>query len=164
MISVLGSACGVTFGRSEEGNDFFTSLDVSGEKIVGSPLTAALAYETFYPVPVDITCELRQGKDLVLEIGRAQAPAVPGDLSPDDEDERVPGNISFDWYRSPEDPKLWVGVEVFEDEAAGKAHVESEHFKQAMQEMPQWLAAVPEIIHINGESEGWGPAGEATQS
>jgi quinol monooxygenase YgiN len=75
-----------------------------------------------------------------------------------------PGNISFDWYRSPEDPKLWVGVEVFEDEAAGKAHVESEHFKQAMQEMPQWLAAVPEIIHINGESEGWGPAGEATQS
>ena len=71
MISVLGSACGVTFGRSEEGNDFFTSLDVSGEKVVGSPLTAALAYETFYPVPVDITCELRQGKDLVLEIGRA---------------------------------------------------------------------------------------------
>ena len=75
-----------------------------------------------------------------------------------------PGNISFDWYRDPENPKLWIGVEVFVDEAAGKAHVESEHFKQAMQEMPQWLAAVPEIIHINGESEGWGPAGEAPQS
>ena len=75
-----------------------------------------------------------------------------------------PGNISFDWYRSPEDPNLWVGVEVFVDEAAGKAHVESEHFQTAMSEMPRWLAAVPDIIHINGESEGWGPAGEASQS
>ena len=35
-----------------------------------------------------------------------------------------PGNISFDWYRSPEDPNLWVGVEVFQDEEAGKVHVE----------------------------------------
>ena len=75
-----------------------------------------------------------------------------------------PGNISFDWYRSPEDPNLWVGVEVFVDEAAGKAHVESEHFQTAMSEMPRWLAAVPDIIHINGESAGWGPAGEASQS
>ena len=66
-----------------------------------------------------------------------------------------PGNISFDWYRSPEDPNLWVGVEVFQDEDAGKVHVESEHFKAAVAQMPQWLAAAPEIIHIKGESEGW---------
>ena len=66
-----------------------------------------------------------------------------------------PGNISFDWYRSPEDPNLWVGVEVFQDEAAGQVHVESEHFKAAVAQMPQWLAAAPEIIHIKGESEGW---------
>ena len=30
-----------------------------------------------------------------------------------------PGNISFDWYRDPEDPKLWIGVEVFEDNNTG---------------------------------------------
>lgn len=75
-----------------------------------------------------------------------------------------PGCISFDWFRSMDDPNLWVGVEVFVDAEAGKAHVESEHFRKATQEMPRWLAAVPEIIHIEGESAGWGPAGEATQS
>jgi quinol monooxygenase YgiN len=66
-----------------------------------------------------------------------------------------PGNISFDWYRSPEDPNLWVGVEVFRDAEAGQAHVESDHFKEAIAQMPRWLAAAPEIIHIEGSSEGW---------
>jgi quinol monooxygenase YgiN len=66
-----------------------------------------------------------------------------------------PGNISFDWYCGAEDPNLWVGVEVFRDAEAGKAHVESEHFKAAVAQMPRWLAAAPEIIHIEGESEGW---------
>ena len=26
-----------------------------------------------------------------------------------------PGNISFDWYRSAEDPNLWILIEVFRD-------------------------------------------------
>ncbi len=75
-----------------------------------------------------------------------------------------PGNVSFDWYRSHEDPNLWVGVEVFLDAEAGKAHVESDHFAAATSQMPRWLAAVPEIIHIEGTSIGWGPAGEASSS
>ena len=95
--SMPAAACGVTFGGAPEGNDFFTSLDVTGDMTIAAPLTAALSYETFYPVPVDIICELRQGDDLVREIGRTQAPSVPEELSPDDEDERVPGNISFDF-------------------------------------------------------------------
>jgi quinol monooxygenase YgiN len=73
-----------------------------------------------------------------------------------------PGNISFDWYRSPEDPNLWVLVEVFRDAEAGQAHVESDHFKKATEMMPRWLAAVPEIIHVEAPGEGWAPAGEAS--
>jgi quinol monooxygenase YgiN len=73
-----------------------------------------------------------------------------------------PGNVSFDWYRSPEDPNLWVGVEVFLDAEAGKAHVESEHFATAGSQMARWCAAIPEIIHCDGTSIGWGLAGEAS--
>jgi quinol monooxygenase YgiN len=71
-----------------------------------------------------------------------------------------PGNVSFDWFRDPNDPNLWVLVEVFQDQAAGDVHAQSEHFQAAMSEMPKWLAAVPEIIHIEGTSEGWGKMGE----
>jgi quinol monooxygenase YgiN len=65
------------------------------------------------------------------------------------------GNISFDWYRSPEDPNLWALVEVFRDAAAGEAHVASEHFKAATKLMPKLLAAVPEIIHMDAPGDGW---------
>jgi quinol monooxygenase YgiN len=71
-----------------------------------------------------------------------------------------PGNISFDWYRSPDDPNLWLLVEVFRDEEAGRAHVESAHFKAAIAALPSWLAGAPEIIHVNGPSEGWTKMGE----
>lgn len=70
-----------------------------------------------------------------------------------------PGNISFEWSRSADDDRTWVLVEVFEDAAAGDAHVQSEHFATASAQMGQWLAAVPELIHIEGTSIGWGPAG-----
>jgi quinol monooxygenase YgiN len=66
-----------------------------------------------------------------------------------------PGNISFDWYRSPEDPNLWVLVEVFRDREAGEAHVNSEHFKAASEQLRHWLSGVPEIIHIEGPGDGW---------
>jgi quinol monooxygenase YgiN len=72
-----------------------------------------------------------------------------------------PGNISFDWYRSSDDPNLWVLVELFRDAAAGQAHVESEHFKQASSMMPRWLAAVPEIVHVEVPA-GFAPVGEAS--
>ena len=59
-----------------------------------------------------------------------------------------PGNISFDWYRSAEDPNLWVLIEVFRDRESGDAHVASEHFTKAMADMPRLLAAVPELINV----------------
>lgn len=66
-----------------------------------------------------------------------------------------PGNISFDWYRSPEDPNLWLLVEAFANEEAGRIHVESPHFQSVTTELPKWLAGVPEIVHVETPSDGW---------
>jgi quinol monooxygenase YgiN len=73
-----------------------------------------------------------------------------------------PGNLFFDWYRSADDPNLWVLLEAFRDEAAGKAHVSSDHFKAAMSEMPRLLAAAPEIIHVEVPGEGWDRVSEGS--
>jgi hypothetical protein len=94
LMCALLAGCGIAFGGSDQGNDFFTSLRVSGNKTVGAPLTAAVAYETFYPSPVDIVCELRRGRETLRPIGTFQAPAVQG-LTPDDDG--VPGNYSLDF-------------------------------------------------------------------
>jgi quinol monooxygenase YgiN len=67
-----------------------------------------------------------------------------------------PGNISYEWFRSVEDPTLFTLVEVFRDTAAGEAHVKTPEFTTAMEALPKWLAAQPEIIHINSDAhEGW---------
>lgn len=66
-----------------------------------------------------------------------------------------PGNISFDWYRSVEDPNLWLLVEAFRDRESGDAHVESAHFKKAMELMPRLLAAAPEIINVEVPGDSW---------
>jgi quinol monooxygenase YgiN len=73
-----------------------------------------------------------------------------------------PGNISFEWFRSAEDPNVWVLVEMFRDEEAGKVHVESEHFKKATGQLSQWLAAVPEIIHVDRPGDGWDTMSEVS--
>jgi quinol monooxygenase YgiN len=65
-----------------------------------------------------------------------------------------PGNICFDWYRSVDDPNLYVLVEAFLDGAAGEAHVNSDHFKAAMVRLPQLLADVPEIVNVE-VAGGW---------
>lgn len=66
-----------------------------------------------------------------------------------------PGNISFDWYRSPHDPNLWLLVEAFQNSDAGHAHVESAHFQAAIARLPEWLQDVPEIVHVETPDEGW---------
>jgi quinol monooxygenase YgiN len=66
-----------------------------------------------------------------------------------------PGNISFEWYRSLEDSNLYVLIEAFRDAAAGEAHVQSEHFKTATKQLRKWLAAVPEIVHVEVPGDGW---------
>jgi quinol monooxygenase YgiN len=73
-----------------------------------------------------------------------------------------PANLWFEWSRSVDDPSEFVLVEAFEDGGAGP-HVESEHFKQAMQAMPAALAQTPRIINttIEGANE-WSRMGELT--
>ena len=70
-----------------------------------------------------------------------------------------PGNRWFTWSRSLDDPTEYVLLEAFDDDAA-EAHVGSDHFKKAIAELPQWLAATPQIINTVVPDDGWGPMGE----
>ena len=65
-----------------------------------------------------------------------------------------PGNLWFDWSRSVDDPNEFVLVEAFEPDGAGP-HVNSDHFKQALADMPQALAETPRIINttIDGAND-----------
>ena len=79
-----------------------------------------------------------------------------------------PGNLFFDWYRSVEDPNVYVLVEAFADRAAGEAHVNSDHFKAATVVLSDSLAAVPEIINVE-VPDGWsqvteGPGDSAVET
>jgi quinol monooxygenase YgiN len=47
-----------------------------------------------------------------------------------------PGCLWFEWSRSLADPDEYVLVEAFRDEAAGGAHVQSDHFRKAQQTLP----------------------------
>ena len=71
-----------------------------------------------------------------------------------------PGCISYDWCRSADDPNLWILVEAYTDRAAGDAHVASAHFQAAMEVMPRWLAAAPEIVNVEVPGGGWGAVSE----
>ncbi len=70
-----------------------------------------------------------------------------------------PGNLFFDWYRSVDDPTVYILVEAFQDRAAGEAHVNSDHFKQATVVLSELLAAVPEIINVE-VPDGWAQVSE----
>ncbi|OBH06360.1 putative quinol monooxygenase [Mycobacterium sp. E1747] len=70
------------------------------------------------------------------------------------------GNLWFEWSRSLDNPAEYVLVEAFRDDEAGALHVNSDHFKQAMQELPQALASTPKIINQTIDATGWSELGE----
>ena len=70
-----------------------------------------------------------------------------------------PGNLWFDWSRSVDNPNEFVLVEAFQDDAAGD-HVNSDHFQQAMKDMPQALVETPQIISEKISANGWNRMGE----
>ncbi|BBY24952.1 antibiotic biosynthesis monooxygenase [Mycobacterium stomatepiae] len=70
------------------------------------------------------------------------------------------GNLWFEWSRSLENPAEYVLVEAFRDGEAGDVHVNSDHFKQAMQELPQALKSTPKIISQTIDATGWSEMGE----
>ena len=71
-----------------------------------------------------------------------------------------PGCLWFDWSRSLENPTEYVLVEAFRDEAAGAAHVRSEHFQDARRTLPPHLAETPRIVNMTLPQEDWDRLGE----
>lgn len=74
-----------------------------------------------------------------------------------------PGNVSFDWSRSVEDPNTYILVEAFRDGDAGAEHVNSDHFKAAMTQLPRLISDVPEIVNVEVPG-GWGRMAELAPS
>ena len=70
------------------------------------------------------------------------------------------GNLWFEWSRSLDNPAEYFLVEAFRDGDAGSVHVNSDHFKQAMQELPQALKSTPKIISQTIDGTGWSEMGE----
>ncbi len=73
---------------------------------------------------------------------------------------REEGVLWFDWSRSLDDPNEYVLVEAFRDDAAGGAHVQSDHFKKATSELPRYLARTPDIVNAQVEGTRWSALGE----
>jgi quinol monooxygenase YgiN len=71
-----------------------------------------------------------------------------------------PGNIFFDWSRSADDPDEYVLLEAFRDDAAGSAHVQSDHFKTAMAALPSAISAKPKIVNVTVPGDGWSEMAE----
>ena len=72
------------------------------------------------------------------------------------------GNLFFEWSRSVDVPHQFVLVEAFADGAAGGAHVNSRHFKDAMAWMPDVVAETPQIINFEIPGSGWSQMAEVT--
>jgi quinol monooxygenase YgiN len=71
-----------------------------------------------------------------------------------------PGCLWFDWSRSLEDPTEYVLVEAFRDGDAGAAHVQSDHFRKAQQDLPPHLVETPRVINANVPQDDWSELGE----
>ncbi|CAN7453271.1 putative quinol monooxygenase [Knoellia sp. LjRoot47] len=71
-----------------------------------------------------------------------------------------PGCLWFDWSRSLDDSTEYVLVEAFRDDEAGAAHVGSEHFRTAQQELPPHLAETPRIVNATVAGTDWSELGE----
>ena len=70
------------------------------------------------------------------------------------------GCLWFDWSRSIDDPNEYVLLEAFRDGAAGGAHVQSEHFKNAQKTLPPHLAETPRIVNVEIPQDDWSELGE----
>lgn len=75
-----------------------------------------------------------------------------------------PGCLWFDWSRSVEDPTEYVLIEAFRDDAAGAAHVGSEHFAAARRTLPPHLVETPRIVNMSVPQDDWSELGEMSVS
>jgi quinol monooxygenase YgiN len=75
-----------------------------------------------------------------------------------------PGCLWFDWSRSVDEPDQYVLVEAFADGEAGGAHVGSDHFRQAQQDLPPYLVETPRIVNFEVPGTSWSELGELAVS
>ncbi|PAY22604.1 antibiotic biosynthesis monooxygenase [Dietzia natronolimnaea] len=73
-----------------------------------------------------------------------------------------PGNLWFDWYRSPDAPTTFMLCEAFRDGDAPAEHVGSSHFTEFTGSAAQYLQRTPRIINTTVDGEQWGTMGEIT--
>lgn len=71
-----------------------------------------------------------------------------------------PGCKFYEWSRSLDDPNQYVLIEAFVDGEAGGVHVNSDHFKQAQQDLPPYLVSTPKIISQDLDQDDWNELGE----
>lgn len=71
-----------------------------------------------------------------------------------------PGCLWFDWSRSLDDTDEYVLVEAFADDDAATAHVTSDHFKTAQQQLPPYLVETPRIVNFKLPQDDWSELGE----
>jgi quinol monooxygenase YgiN len=75
-----------------------------------------------------------------------------------------PGNLWFEWSRSLENPDEFVLIEAFRDAEAGGAHVNSDHFKKAIQDLPGMLRGIPDIVNVEMPGTQWSKLAEMAGS
>lgn len=73
-----------------------------------------------------------------------------------------PGNLFFEWSRSVEEENTFVLVEAFADGDAGSAHVQSDHFKAAIDTMSSMVASTPKIVNFETPGDGWSVMSEVS--
>ena len=71
-----------------------------------------------------------------------------------------PGNLWFEWSRSVENPNQFILLEAFRDAQAGAEHVNSEHFKTAIRDLPSMLTRVPDIVNVEIPGTEWSKLAE----
>jgi hypothetical protein len=93
-ISIALTACGIRYRDPEPGTEFFSEIEIAGDQSVATPLTVTVGFEQFYPVEVELVCELRQGSTTLRELGRQLVPPLE-----QGEPEAIPvaGHATFDF-------------------------------------------------------------------
>jgi quinol monooxygenase YgiN len=71
-----------------------------------------------------------------------------------------PGNLWFEWSRSVDHADQFVLIEGFRDSDAGAAHVESQHFKEALRQTPPMLVDTPQILYAEIPGTEWSDLAE----
>ena len=75
-IAVLALGCGI--GSEEEQHEPLSMMRITGTRVVGQDMRLELDYRQTYDVDVDVECDLRQGSEVIQQIGYDTVAANPG--------------------------------------------------------------------------------------